>query len=120
MGYPYPPTTFRSLTVNSTAQSVRGEPGKVFGINIINLHSAAIFVKLYDKAAASVAPASDHPKFTFYVAATSPLMLRGQDMPFYFGTQIAVRAVTGSGDTDTTAPGTLPIIEIDSDRRIED
>ena len=50
---------FRDLTVNSTAVAVKGSAGNVFGINITNRHSAAIAVKLYNKAAASVNPAAD-------------------------------------------------------------
>lgn len=104
---------FRSVTVDSTAQAVKASAGNLYGINIANPHSAAIYVKLYDKAAASVNPASDVPVLTLMVPATSPYTLRGLDLPVSFATAIAVRAVTNAGDTGTTAPATLPIIELE-------
>ena len=92
---------------------VRPGPGEIYGLNFINLHSAVIYVKLYNLAAASVNPASSVPVHTFLVPATSAFVLRGGDARFTFSTSISVRAVTESGDTGTTAAGTLPILEID-------
>lgn len=105
---------FRSLTVNSTAQEVLATSGNVVAISVLNRHSASIYVKLYDIAAADVTPASDTPVQTLLVPASSQVILRGADCPWSFSTACAVRAVTDSGDTGTTAPATLPIIEIET------
>lgn len=107
-------TPFRSLTVNSTAQAVSAKPANLVGVSVINLHSAAIYVKFYNIAAASVDPASSTPVFTLMVPATSQVILRGADLPWSHATAISVRAVTNSGDTGTTAPGTLPILELET------
>lgn len=106
-------TRVRNLTLNSTAAVVKAGAGNIFGLNLVNLHSAAIFVKFYNKAAASVDPASDAPQVTIQVPASSTYTLRGSDLPYSFATAISMRCVTGGADTDTTAPGTLPIVELE-------
>lgn len=105
-------SSFRSLTVNSTAQAVKASAGSLWGFNIINLHTEDIFVKFYNVAAGSVNPASDAPVLTLIVPANGAVFQEPACRLHAFATAIAVRAVTGSGDTNTTAPGTLPIIEI--------
>lgn len=105
-------SSFRSLTVNSTAQAVKASAGSLWGFNIINLHTEDIFVKFYNVAAGSVNPASDVPVMTLIVPANGAVFQEPACRLHAFATAIAVRAVTGSGDTNTTAPGTLPIIEI--------
>jgi hypothetical protein len=109
---PFAPSQFRSLTVNSTAQAIKGTSGAVYGWNIINLHSSTIYVKLYDIAAASVNPASSVPVRTLMVPANGAVIEKSDTPWGVYSTAISVRAVTESGDTGTTAPGTLPIIEI--------
>lgn len=106
------PTQFRSLTVNSTAVAVKGSAGNIYGWNIINLHSATIYIKLYNIAAASVNPASDVPTRTLMVPANGSIVEKSNSSWGYYSTAISVRAVTDSGDTGTTAPATLPIIEL--------
>lgn len=101
---------FRSLTVNSTAQAIQSNSGQITGFNIINRHTADIYVKLYNKAAGSVNAASDTPVLTLLVPASGAV--HSGITRWDFDTAVSIRAVTGSGDTDTTAPGTLPIIEI--------
>ena len=103
---------FRSLTVNSTAQAVKGSAGKLYGWNIINLSATAIYVKIYNIAAASVNPASSVPVRTLMVSANG-CVTEFSDSPWNVNsTAISVRAVTGSTDTDTTDPASLPIIEL--------
>lgn len=106
-------TKVRNVALNSTAAAVKASAGNIFAINIANPHSAAIFVKFYDKAAASVNPAADVPVFTVCVPATSPYTWRGVDLPIAFSTAISMRCVTGFADTDTTAAASLPIVELE-------
>ena len=105
-------TAVRILNANSTARVVKATPGEVWGISIQNLHSAAIYVKFYNIAAASVNPVSSVPIFTLQIAANgSAFIMPGMGI-FRGSTALSVRAVTDAGDTGTTAPGTLPIIEL--------
>jgi hypothetical protein len=107
------PIPFRSTATGNTAVAVKASAGKIYGFNIINPHSSSIYVKFYDIAAGSVNPASDKPTYTIMVSASGEDILRGLDVPFNFETAISMRAVTGVADTDTTAPASLPIIELD-------
>lgn len=105
-------STFRNLSVGSTAVSVKSSAGELWGFNIINLHTSDIFVKFYNIAAGSVNPASDTPVLTLLVPASGAVFVEPGCRLHAFATQISVRAVTGSGDTNTTAPSTTPIIEL--------
>jgi hypothetical protein len=106
-------SSFRNVSsVNSTAVAVKASAGELWGFNIINLHTADIFVKLYNVAAGSVNPASDVPVVTLQVPALGSVFCEPRCIVHDFATAIAVRAVTGSGDTNTTAPGTVPIVEL--------
>lgn len=103
---------FRSLTVNSTAQAIKASSGNLYGWNIVNLHTGTIYVKIYNIAAASVNPAADTPVLTLIVPPNGSVYQQPDCIQDSLTTAISVRAVTESGDTGTTAPGTLPIIEI--------
>lgn len=106
-------SNFRSLTVSSTAVAVKASAGSLYGVNIINLNTLDIFVKLYNIAAASVNPASDVPIKTLFVPANGVVFIEPSLVPLdVFSTAIAVRSVTGSGDTSTVVAATLPIIEL--------
>lgn len=106
-------TSFRSLSVGATAVEVSASPRKVHRLNLINRHSATVYVKLYDKAAASVDAASDVPAHVFVLAASpgTQVLLTPESL-FPFSTAVSVRCVTGAADNDTTAPATLPMIEV--------
>lgn len=104
---------FRSLTVNSTAQAIKASAGNLYGFNIINLHTSTIYVKIYNVAAGSVNPASDVPIKTLMVPANGAIYQEPNCIQTSASTALSVRAVTDSGDTGTTAPGTLPIIELE-------
>lgn len=107
------PIPKRITNANSTAQAVKDTPGQIFALNIVELSNSAIYVKFYNKKAADVNPASDVPQETIKIPASSDFVLRGEDLPFDFQTAISVRCVTGAADSDTTAPGTSPIIELE-------
>lgn len=104
-------TTIRILTASSTAVAVKAAAGNMYGFRFVNRHYADIFIKIYNKAAAGVNPASDTPIFTLPVPAGGAIWDRWS-IPETFSTAISVRAVTENTDTGTTAPVTLPIIEI--------
>lgn len=105
-------SSFRNLATNSTAVAVKANAGSLYGFNIINLDVTDNYVKFYNVAAASVNPASDVPVLTLFLPAGATIFQEPSTILHRFGTAIAVRTVTGSGDTNTTAPGTSPIIEL--------
>lgn len=106
---------FRSTLVGSTGVSVKGSPARIYTFNIVNKHTADVYVKFYDKdPAVAVNPASDSPVRTLLIPASGSVydnMRWAKD----FDNSVVIRCVTGSDDTDTTAPTTKPIIEIDYD-----
>lgn len=104
--------TFNTTTLNTTAQDVLTAPGHVYGWNIVNPNAGIIYVKFYDKPAASVNPASDIPVKVLQVRSNDVNFLEPYTVNESFGTAISIRCVTGFAPTDTTNPATLPYIQI--------
>lgn len=112
MAYGQEYSTFRSTAVTNAATAITTGTCVVFGYNIVNRHTADIFVKLYDVAAASVVVGTTTPKETIQVVANQSVVLRDGDRGVRFLTASSVAVTTESADTGTTAPATLPIIHI--------
>ena len=106
---------FRSVLVTNAATALKTSAGRLQRISISNLHSAAIFVKLYDLSAAGTTVGTSVPAHVFQVGANSQLVVPLNEQPLYFGTAITVACVTGGADNNTTAAATLPIIEAETD-----
>lgn len=104
--------TFNTTTLNSTAQDVLQAPGHVYGWNIVNPNVGTIYLKFYDKLAASVNPAVDVPVKILQARANDFNFIEPYTVQESFNTAISVRCVTGFAPTDTTAPATLPNIQI--------
>jgi hypothetical protein len=102
---------FRSLILTNAAAAIKTTPGVLHRLNITNLHSAAIFVKLYDGAVADVTVGTTAPVNVFQVGANAQLVVPLDVHPLRFGTAITAAVVTGGADNNTTAAATLPIIE---------
>lgn len=104
------PTTFRSLTqTNGTGVSVKASTGNLYGWNIINLHSATIYLKFYNVASPTSAST---PVLTLPIVANGNIYQEPNCIQHNFSSVIAIRCVTGSADNDDTAAATLPIIEL--------
>lgn len=102
---------FRSTTVSTTGALIKNSAGEVRSVNLVNRHSAAIFVKFYDQ---SVSGFQDTPLRTYQIAANANLTTVPERVALFgFVNALTVRAVTGATDNDNTAPATLPIIEVD-------
>ncbi len=99
----------RTLTVNSTAVIIKSTPGHLMGWNINNRDSGDIYVKFYNSG--SVTPSTDVPELTLHVPPGS-IYEAPNKVKHSFTNAIAVRAVTGSSDTNAGNPTTLPIIEL--------
>lgn len=102
---------FRNQTVTNTPSvNITPKGTDIASMNIVNRHSAAIFVKFYDL---TIATFQDTPLKTFQVPANAAITyLPDGDILFSSSNGLCVRAVTGATDSDNTAPGTLPIIEL--------
>lgn len=102
--------TFRSTTVTSTSTLVNKGSTRVTIANIVNRHSAAIFVKFYNQ---TIATFQDTPIRVIQAGANATVQvdLAGKvviDAP----TALCIRVTTGVNDNDNTAAATLPIIEL--------
>lgn len=103
--------TFRSSTVTNTSTNIKTKGADVMSINIVNRHSAVIYVKFYDQ---TVATFQDTPFKTIPVAASG-----GSYSDLYAAVKISttrglcVRVTTDSTDNGNTAAATLPIIELE-------
>lgn len=100
--------------MTNTSTNVKTKGTDVIQLNIINRHSAAIFVKFYDQ---TVATFQDTPVMTIQVAASSyyPAALSGLDEQnpiFSTNNGLCIRVVTDNTDAGNTAAATLPIIEL--------
>lgn len=96
----------RKTNLDKTAFVLKASKGNLLGWNIINPNGSAIYVKFYDKAAASVNPATDVPVLTVMVPANSPVYVAPNAKQAEFATAMSMRACTGLADTDDTNPGT--------------
>lgn len=106
-------TRVRSTSTNSTATALKASAGNVYGWNIVSANAATIYVKIYNKTAATVNPASDVPIKTIMVAANGTAYQQPDCAQISADTALSFRAVTDFADTGTTNPATLPIIEFE-------
>ncbi len=118
---PHLTLNFRSTTSSTGATNVPlATPGtqqgtsrgiELYGVNIINGSTSAIYAKFYSSTAATTATV---PQFTLAVAAGvgSETLLRGADISETFANGCSYRITTGLGDTDATAADAAPIVEL--------
>ena len=101
----------RTQLATTTSVNLTQKGADVISMNLVNRHSAAIFVKFYDSV---IATFQDTPLKTYEVKANDSFTVPSVSFPHVFSSSngLCVRAVTGATDGDNTAPGTLPIIEI--------
>ena len=103
---------FRSGVVTNTSTNIKTTGADVLTLNIVNRLAGVIFVKFYNS---PVATFQDTPLRTFQVASSAnyTVLSLGRVQPLFSSSNgLCVRVVTGSTDSDNTAAGTLPIIEI--------
>lgn len=104
--------TFRSGTVTNTSTNIKTTGADVYKINIVNRHSAVVYVKFYNS---TVATFQDTPVAVIAIPATSSVVQVSslQQVPL-IGTSagLCVRATTDATDNGNTAAATLPVIEV--------
>lgn len=103
--------TFRSTTTTNTGTNVSTAKVELHGINIVNRHSAVIYVRFYNQ---TVATFQDTPTLTIPVQATNfvniPKNLISQKS---FPSGLTIRVVTDTVESGNTAAATLPEIVLD-------
>lgn len=104
-------STFRTIAATITSVTVKTTGANVLGLNIVNGHSAVVYVKFYNT---DVATFQDTPVYTIAVPATASVNQQATRENL-FGTSegLCVRAVTNFADGGNTAAATLPIIEVE-------
>jgi len=103
---------FRNNTVSTTGVNIKTTGANVTSINIINRHSAVIYVRFYNQ---TVATFQDTPFKTLTVPANGGSYSDLSNGKVKFGSTngLCVRVSTGVTDQDNTAAGTLPIMELE-------
>lgn len=88
-----------AATINAT--NVKAEPGRISWLRASNTGAAAVYLKIYDKAAAPD-PAADTPIMTLVIPAEQTIDV---NVPagIYCSTGISYLITAAVGDTDTTA-----------------
>lgn len=104
-------TNFRSVLVDTGSVLVNYGFTEIKNINITNLSTPILYVKLYNKATKPYA--IDTPVITYQLGSnaltkSNPSHLIG----WTFSSGLWVRCTTGSTDTSTATPITKPIIEL--------
>lgn len=98
---------FRSAAVTTSSTNIKTSGADVSAVNIVNGHSAVIYVKFYNS---TVATFQDTPTKVIAVPATSSVSFLEK---FGTDTGLCVRVTTVFADSGNTAAATLPIIEVD-------
>lgn len=105
------------VTAGNKAVAIIGSAQTIYSYHITNRNSVIVYVKFYNKAAASVDPATDTPATVLTVpAATSgdaPGILDNSAASIAFATAISVRCTTINQDKSTQGPAIEPLIEVD-------
>lgn len=104
-----------SAAATTNATSVKASAGTLLGIKGHNARASAVYLKLYNKAAAPTV-GTDTPVLTIYLPASTSFAL---DWPrgFSFATGIALALTTGSADADTGALTAADILGLNVEYR---
>ena len=106
-------TKFRSIIITNTDTAVRVSGTRLKGYHIINRHNAVVYVKFFDAVTGDTIVGTTVPVLNVAIPADNVLAKHTfPDEGFPFDVACTIAAVTGVGDADATAPGTLPIISL--------
>jgi hypothetical protein len=102
---------FKSNAVSNTSALIKGQGADVYTYNILNRHSATIYVRFYNSSSATF---QDSPLLTVAVPANLSLRDVSDRYPLVSSSNaLCVRAVTEAADNGTTSPATLPEVYVD-------
>lgn len=89
-----------STALTNTAQAIKASAGQLFGWYIYNPNSSAVYVSLYNTAAASVTVGTTNPQNSFCIPATSAANCLGEiGITFSNAGWSAAATTTGGGNT---------------------
>jgi len=95
---------FKARDLNDTQVNVKGTPGTLFGVQIINRSGADCFVQVFD-AAAGVTLGTEDPVMEFHVPAGQSLYPPLPGRGIAFATGIRVASTTGEKGATGSAAG---------------
>ena len=95
-------TMYRNLSAGVTGAVVKAAPGHLHNMVVSNVGAVAVYVKLYDLAAAPTA--ANTPIYTVGIPAGWVQPLQVENEPIVFLNGISLRATTGVADADVAAP----------------
>lgn len=96
-------TQHRTFGLDATPVAIKASAGNLYGYNIVNVHSYAIYVKFCDLAAASVVVGTTPVVRTIRVPANGQVYQDPSSVQLRFGTAMSVYATRYHSDTDATA-----------------
>lgn len=100
---------FKSLDLDETEEEVKATAGQLHWIHCVNLHTAVIYLKVYDDTAAGVIVGTDVPDWTFAVPTQGDSKGAGFNLAFPGGQEMTVGITVActllAADNDATSPG---------------
>ncbi len=102
-------TIYRNLDMGITGVEIKSSAGQIYGYYIANNASSVRYVKLYNAYSGSVPASTDSPVITLPIPANAAANVSHPN-GVAFGTKIGIRASTGVGDSDNTAPTANDVI----------
>ncbi len=97
-------TVYRNTSLSGTKDEITASSARLFGWNLINPNASAVYVKLYNSAAAGVTVGVTTPTLTLMVPASGSVFLHVPFAVQVFGSGMTIVCVTGVADSNTTAP----------------
>ena len=105
-------SAFRTNALSNSAIAVKASAGETWGWNFVNPNANAVYVKFYNTAAGSVVVGTTAIVQTLMVPGNGSVYQDPNVAQHIYATAISMACVTGTLDTDATAPGTSIIAEI--------
>jgi len=102
----------RNVKLSNTAHAIKATSGNLLGWNIINQNGSAVYVKFYNKEAASVEVGIDVPVLTLMVPANGSVYQQPDCSQHEFATAMSMAVTTLIVDTDATDPATAIHINV--------
>lgn len=105
------------VTAGNKATQIIGSAATIYSYHITNLNNTAVYVKFYNKTAATVDPSSDTPATVLTVPAASgpdnPGILDNAAVSIAFATAVSVRCATINQNKSTSGPAIELDIQVD-------
>ena len=95
----------RFTDLDETPQDIKTTETNLYGYNIINPNTTAVYVKFYNLASGDVTVGTSAVFKTLYVPASGTVVIEPHTLPLLNAdVALSVAVTTGLADSDTTAP----------------